>query len=619
MSLRAKLLILSVIVSLIPLGIAGLTMIGIARDELKSAANDSLVAVANSVSQDIDDFYKDGWLNPLVLIKKAAESETLGVNEKLSLLLEGMKNIKDFAALQISVQGVPSPLMAMQDAFADRLSAAGLSPEAQLKLDPAAALALSRKDPVSMTAIEFLPAVNVWLSTVVLKMDEAAFGRPAALSARINLDRLKNRIERRPFTKTGRITVIDAGGRRIFGADSGDLIGNELVESARKQMAAGNKSVKVEPYARPSGEKMLGAFGFAAVIDLGVIAEKNEADAYMAVTVMVRQLIVWLLVGLLAAVVSAALMSVSLTRPLRRLTRAAGLIAKGDLTIRIDGREKEDEIGALSKAFNIMVDDLRRHIDKLTETTKAKERAESELKLAWDIQKRFLPGEFPAMPAIDVWGTCRPAREVGGDYFDFFHISGDDYGLVIGDVSGKGVSAALFMAVSRTLFRMLSLRNLRPDEVLTEFNDRLVALDQGLNMFITMYYGVYNIRSGRLAYSSAGHNMPFLKSGGNGDRGFSQLPGMKTMVAGIMDGVEMGAGEASLTGGDAIVLYTDGMTEAVNRESEEFGENRLETLLNQYADLSAEEMGRKLIDAVAAHQTGMPQFDDMTVFIMKVK
>jgi len=224
------------------------------------------------------------------------------------------------------------------------------------------------------------------------------------------------------------------------------------------------------------------------------------------------------------------------------------------------------------------------------------------------------------LPKIEIWGKCIPAREVGGDYFDFFQIDDDNYGMVIGDVSGKGVPAALFMAVSRTLFRILSSRERQPDRVLTEFNDKLVALDQGSNMFITLFYGVFNDKTHRLLYSSAGHNMPYIKGPRDSSGKFEILPSMKTMVAGIMDGMSMARHETHLRrSGDTIVLYTDGMTEAENPNGEAFGEERLEGLLNRNCDLSAQEMCEILMEEVKGFQAGRPQFDDMTMLVLKVR
>ncbi|MDM8525430.1 SpoIIE family protein phosphatase [Desulfococcaceae bacterium HSG8] len=625
MSLRTKLLILSIILALIPLGISGRSLIRITRDELKDSANSNLIGVASQITQGIEEDFYYTWLGPLQLIRNALENENMGGREVISLLTESMKNITDIVALQISVED-RRPSLLIRDEFSDRLKKASLDPTVTLRLPPGRITALRQEDEIFVGDLTYLPEADAWLTTVILLLDDTRFGGPATLSARINLGRLKERVENHPFSKTGMITLVDPDGRKLFDRNRPDLSGQTLVGIVKKLLASerGNKRIAVESYPGPSGEKMLGAYAFPSLRPatdrplLGVIVEQNESDAYRAVRDMEQRLLIWVIIGFSFAVVGAVVVSVSLTRPLRRLTGAARVISEGDLSIKIEGKKRKDEIGKLSQAFNKMVGDLREHIDKLTETTKAKERAESELQLAKNIQQSFLPKRFPDLPEIDVWGKCEPAREVGGDYFDFFQIDDDHYGMVIGDVSGKGAAAALFMAVSRTLFRTLSSQEHLPDHVLTEFNDRLVALDQGANMFITVFYGVFNTKTGKLLYSTAGHNMPYIKTRDTGGK-FQALPKMKTMIAGMMEGMEMGLDEIYLSEGDAIVLYTDGMTEAINKENEEFGEDRWEELLNTYSDLSAREMCEKLIEDIEQFQTDMPQFDDMTMFIFKVK
>lgn len=614
MSLRTKLLILSVILSLIPLGISGYSMIRMTQDELMSAAQENLSAVASQLTQDIEDNFYYTWLSPLRLIRSAIENEYLGVKEKLSLLTEGTISIKDAVCLQLSVEGDFDPLIVIEENFSSRLQ--DIPPKQLLTLTSEDISAMDRREGFFGGDITYLKEADIWLITILLPLDEGTFGHPASLSARISLERIRERIENHPFAKTGTsaLTLIDSQGRKLFDPKRPDLSDYELVSIAKKLMPARPPTIPVKIYTRPSGEKMLGACAFPRATDLAVIVEQDEAKAYQAVTEMKKRLLIWVIVGLSFAVAGAVVVSVSLTRPLRRLTRAASIISEGDLSVKIEYRRSKDEIAELSGAFNKMVDDLRGYIHQLTETTKAKERAEKELELARDIQQSFLPKDFPKLKEIDVWGTCEPAREVGGDYFDFFQIDDNHYGMVIGDVSGKGAPAALFMAVSRTLFRTLSSRDYMPSRVLTDFNDRLVELDEGANMFITLFYGVLNIRTGQLLYSTAGHNMPYVKSSGEG---FRMLPGMKTMIAGMMDGMEMEGAGITLLSGDIMVLYTDGMTEAINENDEEFGEDRLEELLNTYAELSAREMCGKLIEDVKTFQSGKPQFDDMTLFILK--
>ena len=619
MSLRTKLLVFSIILALIPLGIAGKTMIRITQGELESSAKDELISVAREISQDIDDFYRI-CLVPLQLIKKAVESEDMEIKRiLLSLLKEGVKNSPDFVALQISVEGSNEPLVVTRNEFSDRLKRVSVDPVQILKLTHNRINMLRKKNDIFAGDLTYLANLDAWLLTVILPLDDKIFGRPATLSARINLDSLRERIKSHIFTRKGYITLIDAEGYKIFDQNTQDESDYMLVKTVRQLLASKIRKYSVaEIFERPSGEKMLGVYAFPNELDMGVIVEQNAAEAFMAVTEMKWKLVYSIIVCFAIAVIGAIVMSVSLTRPLLRLTRAARTISEGNLTTRIEGKEKKDEIGELSKAFNKMVNDLRQYIDQLTETTKAKERAEGELRLAKNIQQSFLPKNFPELGEIDVWGKCDPAREVGGDYFDFFQIDKENYGMVIGDVSGKGVPAALFMAVSRTLFRILSSQEYSPDYVLTEFNNRLVALDQGANMFITLFYGVFNTKNGNLLYSTAGHNMPYIRTSATEGK-FKILPKMQTMVAGMMDGIPMQLAETHLKKGDIIVLYTDGMVEALNEQDEEFGEEKLAELLVKYSDLSAKDMCSLLIEDVQNFQKGRPQFDDMTMFILKVK
>ena len=596
MSLRTRLLLLFIILALIPLGIAGNHIIRIAQDEMKSSVNDALIAVTREITRDFEN-YRSIAMAPLVLIRQTLEGGELNNPQIIqSLLTEGMKASPGVIALKISVQGGYAPMIVMQDQFTRQLTPMQLF-QAQ------------------SGHITHLKTADLWVLTIILALDQNVFGYPATLTAAVNLKPLQKKIKDHIFTaKGGIITLIDADGRQIF-KSAVSQEHNKLVLIAKKALTQKNRGISTGTYTRPNGEKMLDAYAFPTDMQVAVIVEQRVTDAYLVITQMLKSLAMWILIGLAVSAVTAVVVSISLTRPLINLTGAASVIAAGDLSVQIETRGRKDEIGQLSEAFNIMVTDLRGYITKLTAATKARERAEHELKLARTIQQSFLPTRFPDLKEIDTWGQCNPAREVGGDYFDFFNIDADQYGMVIGDVSGKGVAAALFMAVSRSLFRILSTAHHSPAQVLTEFNTRLVELDQGSNMFITMFYGVINIKSGRLLYSTAGHNMPFICHNSS----FQVLADMKTMVAGMMEDIELENAETILKKDDTIVLFTDGISEANNIKGELYGEDRLEKILNQYQDLSAREMGEQVIERVNKYQSGTPQFDDMTMFILKFK
>ena len=245
--------------------------------------------------------------------------------------------------------------------------------------------------------------------------------------------------------------------------------------------------------------------------------------------------------------------------------------------------------------------------------------AEAELKVAWNIQKSFLPSIFPNLPKVDIFGACEPAREIGGDYFDVFQIDSRRYGLVIGDFSGKGVPAAIFMSGCRTLFRTLSGDGAYPNEVLRQFNKRLVNFDESASMFITVFYGILDIENGRFIYASAGHNMPLVRLVRNGIATVKELEASRSLVAGVMEEVDYAAEVITLQAGDLMVLYTDGINEAINDAEEEFGMERFAQLVETGQAYSANELVKHILAECSAYQQGRPQFDDMTMLVVKMK
>ncbi len=621
-SLRTKLLIFSIIVALIPLGIAGWNMITITQDELKSAANEQLSSTALQIAKEIDNFYMNTWAAPMLLIRDAVDDEQLAISQKLSILSLGVEEVVDIVSIQLAVENIPQPFLIRQRNFTDSLMVMGLDPVELLALNWNQVSALMSEDAVFIGDLQYVEAADVWLLTMIVPLRKGIMGNRSVLVARIDLRRLKETIENHPFTKTNWITLIRKDGRKIFDPAQPSLADLQLVESAMEHLQSDIKVAGVHHYARPSGERMLGAYAFPLYLAWGVIVEKDEAAAYLAVTKMTKSLIIWALLGFAAAALAAIVVSYSLTKPLKRLTQAANKLSGGDFSVTIAGEERKDEIGTLSSAFIKMVADLQHYITELTETTKQKERAESELRLGRDIQQSFIPKIFNDNDRLEFWGICEPARDVGGDFLDYVVFDDDRFGFVIGDVSGKGVPAALFMSMCRILFRMLSADLRPPDQVMYEFNEKLLEFEPSGSMFITIFYGIYDCRTGVLNYSTAGHNMPLARIAlhKNGDGGFQLIPAIqKTMVAGMIDGIEFESAELKLSPGDIMFMYTDGMTEAENPQGEQFGEDRLCELLEEKGGLSAEEMCRGMVKEVIDFQEDQPQFDDMTVLILKVK
>lgn len=233
---------------------------------------------------------------------------------------------------------------------------------------------------------------------------------------------------------------------------------------------------------------------------------------------------------------------------------------------------------------------------------------QQELDVARRMQQSILPKRFPTRPDLQMFARMIPAKEVGGDFYDYFWLSDTKVGVVIADVSGKGVPAALFMAVARTLLRAIAPATTGPGTCLALAND-LLSQDNDAMMFVTLFYGILDTSTGELAYANAGHNPPYLIAP---DGTISQLPGTGGMALGVMENMPYAEAYARLEPHSTLLLYTDGITEAFNPEDEEFGEARLATQLVGLAHEPVEPLLMRLIDSVYAFANGAPQSDDIT-------
>ena len=247
------------------------------------------------------------------------------------------------------------------------------------------------------------------------------------------------------------------------------------------------------------------------------------------------------------------------------------------------------------------------------------ESLKKDLTTARDIQQYILPQTFPPFPEesnnMDIYASMEAAKDIGGDFYDFFRIDDDHVALVIADVCGKGIPAALFMAISRTIIRSKGMQFLDTGKCMTESNLPLAAYSADC-MFVTVFYAVYNMKTGLLAYCNAGHNRPVLL---HADGTPELLPKSRNLLVGAYEDAEYREDTLQIERGDTLVMYTDGVTEACNPAKEEFGLERLCTTLNSFADKSC----REIIEAVRAdigHFTaGAEQSDDITMLALKRK
>ncbi len=241
---------------------------------------------------------------------------------------------------------------------------------------------------------------------------------------------------------------------------------------------------------------------------------------------------------------------------------------------------------------------------------------QQELEVARKIQQSIVPRRFPPFPdrkEFEIHATMIPAKDVGGDFYDFFLIDDDRLAFVIGDVAGKGVPAALFMAVSKTLLKATALKGLPPEECLQQVN-RILYMESVAAMFVTIFYGILSTRTGELHYCNGGHNPPYLLRA-NGQIEALELTG--GIALGAMKNTAYKAKQITLQAGDGIFLFTDGVTEAMDRNNELFSEARLEENLKGKTGVSLPQLIEGVIAAINIYASGAPQADDITTLALR--
>lgn len=301
----------------------------------------------------------------------------------------------------------------------------------------------------------------------------------------------------------------------------------------------------------------------------------------------------------------------SITRPLTSLASTSRTIAAGNFDLELPAVRSCDEIGILTNSFRSMVSSLKEYIRNLTETTAAKERIQSELQLATDIQASLLPRVFPPFPdrhEFDIYALMKPAKEVGGDFYDFFFIDEKHLCFLVADVAGKGVPAALYMMVAKTLLKSEGRMLGDPGKILSNVNNML-SEDNRSCMFATVFLGVLDIATGSLLFANAGHNRPILIQSGKTDF----LEANHGIVLGALADSTFETMSITLAPGDTIFLYTDGVTEAMNISGDFFGDARLLAEIDRGSKSGADVLIQTLSEELGCFSAGAEQSDDITM------
>jgi phosphoserine phosphatase RsbU/P len=346
---------------------------------------------------------------------------------------------------------------------------------------------------------------------------------------------------------------------------------------------------------------------------LGIVIPEHEL--FEGVYRQGRMVILIGLGGVFLITVFVLLIARRITRPLKELSVTAAGIARGNLDTRLPDIQRGDEIGTLARSFEEMRLALKDYIKHLTETTAAKERIESELKIARNIQMSFLPKAFPPLKGnnrMEISARLEAAREIGGDLYDYSLVDDDHLFFAVGDVSDKGIPAALFMAVTKTLLKGIAETGRDPSEILHTCNLELCGENDSM-MFVTVFCGILDLRTGRLKYSNAGHEPPIIV---RRDGQTESLPVPEGFLLGVEEESSYQSMEIELEPGDKLIVYTDGVTEALNAAGEFYSYANLMATVRSCSSLSAEGIAAEILGSVKLFSLGIARADDITVLAL---
>ena len=301
-----------------------------------------------------------------------------------------------------------------------------------------------------------------------------------------------------------------------------------------------------------------------------------------------------------------------ITKPLDQLTQSTSEISRGNLHVEMPELKIEDEMWQLRESFVHMQQSLREHIDQLTQTTAANERIKSELSIANNIQQSMMPKTHQPLPDrsdIDIYASLVPAKEVGGDLFDYY-LYHNKLCFIVGDVSGKGIPAALYMAMTMRVFRIACRHHINSAHEIAEAMGRTLAENNESNMFITAFIGVLDLETNKLGYCNAGHNQPLMVYP---DGHCSLLQSESNIPLGILEHFDYEGDSMDFLVGTKMLVYTDGLTEAENPQKKQFGEEQLIHTVENLTFLSSREIVTTLDTKVRHFANGAEQSDDLTI------
>ncbi len=457
-------------------------------------------------------------------------------------------------------------------------------------------------------------------------------GKPeGAFAADILVEDLKSVLLQSASEHIDGAMLFDAQGNMICASES---VTDDLIENAKDHLASSEVSetaVGDDTYYLLSAP--IATTGWKLMVSVArsrVVAPAEEAKAVIgeltdAMLARIDSIIrIAAIAGVALMLVCIVLVAMAVRRvcreisqPITKLTEQVSAIGDGNLDFKNE-IATDDEVQVLGERFEQMTVSLKEYIANLTHVTAEKERIGAELDIATHIQASMLPCIFPAFPdrkEFDIYATMDPAKEVGGDFYDFFMVDDRHLAIVMADVSGKGVPAALFMVIGKTLIKDNTQPERNLGEVFTAVNE-LLCESNSEGLFITAFEGVLDLVTGEFNFVNAGHEMPFICKAGEGFEAHKIRAGF--VLAG-MEGMRYRAGSMTLSPGDKLFQYTDGVTEATDADNELYGMDRLHAVLNRVKDGRPDEILPAVRADIDAFVKDAPQFDDITMLCLEYK
>ncbi len=474
------------------------------------------------------------------------------------------------------------------------------------------------------------PAINVLMVTYSVPLLNEKNEVEAVFTADLSLDWLQNLLEKLPLGRTGEPIFFTAD-KEVYLRFHGNWMRQESIKELSKSEANEDKRKVYTDFANIMEKTNMGCIRFRQAYDddhswlyfcrmvrtgwtIGCVLPEEQVMGKVAHVSTLTLL--FGLFGVLLLVLPSWWIARSVARPLNRLSTAAEDIAKGNFNGHLPKVPGHGEISKLVNSFDVMRIDLKRYIEEVTESTRIKERLSAELGVAHSIQLGMVPKTFTSTEeyGIDLYALMEPAQEVGGDLYDFAMLDEDNFYFCLGDVSGKGIPASLFMAVGKTLLKS-TVKGVRdPASALTLVNDELMQYNDAA-LFITLFCGIYNLRTKQLVYANAGHCLPILQKSSGSD--FLQVEPEFPLA--LVPNIQYKNGTITLEKGMGLFLYSDGATDAVNMEGKYFGDKQLLSTFTQLSSQKSESLVKNIMKNIHCFAGGAKQSDDITLLFFRLE